>query len=107
MDGKANLVREGPDHIALKHTAKSILRRLGAAEIVEESKGNVDVAGNCRGVWVAFEVGDSSNVKIEALHNLYSIVVHLPYCYTPDLTCPLDELERKLDNKIIATKCEG
>lgn len=93
--------------MALKKLARQMLQRLGASVIVEEGKGNVDIAGNCRGVWIAFEVGDSSSDKIERLQYLYNIVVHLPYCYTPDSTWPLDELEKKLDNKIIAWKCEG
>lgn len=96
---------EGPAHIALKQTARRILRRLDASKIVEEGIGNVDIAGNCRGVWIAFEVGNSSKLKIESLRSTYNIIVHLPYCYTPKLTMPLDKLERRLDHRIIAWRC--
>jgi len=98
---------EGPEHIALKKIARKLLNRLDAWEIVEEGEGNVDIAGKCRGVWVAFEVGNSSRAKIESLQEMYDIVVHLPYCYTPDTTWPISTLEKQLDHKIIAFKCEA
>jgi len=101
------MVGEGPEHIALKQLARRILRRLGAGKIVEEARGNVDMAGQARGVWLAFEVGNSSKLKIESLRPLYDIVVHIPYCHTPKLTMPYGELERRLDNRIIAWRCEG
>ena len=98
---------EGPEHLALKKKVRRLLEKLGANPIVEEGNGNVDIAGNCRGVWIAFEVGDSSPSKIKKLRDLYHIVVHLPYCYTPNLTWPIDELEKKLDDHIIRRKVEG
>jgi len=97
---------EGPKHIAMKGLARRMLRRLGAVKIVEEGIANVDIAGNCRGVWVAFEVGHSSKIKIESLRSVYNIIVHLPYCYTPELTMPLNQIEKRLDNKIIAWRCD-
>lgn len=97
--------REGLEHVLLKQVARKLLRRLGAVRIVEEGRGKVDVAGQCRGVWIAFECGQSSELKIEALRTMYDIVVHLPYCYTPKLSMPLDNLEGRLDHKIIAWRC--
>ena len=44
----------------------------------------VDVVGYLPGLKIAVECGDTDKGKILVLQEHYDIVIHMPYCHTPD-----------------------
>lgn len=104
---------ESANHVALKGMAIKMLRKLGAERVKTENNFagfTVDVVGWFRRwdghVTVAFECGNCEEERIKKLKEIYDVVVHLPYCYTPEITMPsLKTLVDRLENRVIV--CPG
>lgn len=80
---------ESVAHKDLKKRAIKILKLAGAKSIMLEEKvpgikGRVDVMGYLPSVTIAIECGNTPQEKILALQTHCDIVVHLPYCWTPE-----------------------
>ena len=90
---------ESEKHLRLKELAVQILTQLGAQKIILEAKKPfttkkktrtpitfIDVLGEfSENKTVAIECGSCNLHRIEILQEHFTVVVHLPYCCTPEL----------------------
>jgi len=81
---------ESAEHVALKKSAVRLLKVLGAHHVIVEASTVfgpiVDVLGFFGShKTVAVECGQCDKEKIDLLKQYFTVVVHLPYCYTSKL----------------------
>lgn len=90
---------ESDEHSQLKELAVTIIRELGAQKIIVEAEKHIgvqrypksftsfiDVVGEFpKHQTIAIECGNCSKERIAKLKKHFTIVVHLPYCHTPQL----------------------
>ncbi len=98
--------RESAEHVVLKKTAVRLLKALGAHNIIVEAATPfgpiVDVLGFFGShKTIAIECGQCTKEKIDLLKQYFTVVVHLPYCYTSKLVLRshkvlVDKVEDKL-----------
>jgi len=96
---------ESRQHKDLKKRAIRILRLAGAKSIVIEAKvkgvkGRVDVVGYLPGTTIAFECGNTPQERILGLQTHCDIVVHLPFCWTPEFY-PDVVLARRIRDEVL------
>jgi hypothetical protein len=100
---------EGFSHSTLKSEMCELMREIGRSwdkksvetEAHVEGIGKVDVVASIGDSMIAIECGTTNPKEIRALKERFDVVLHVPYCYTPDL-CHLDKAE--LDHQIMVAK---
>jgi len=97
--------KEGFEHQKLKDLAIFWLKEIGAFRVLTEVKIGLGYTADVVGYFqnektVAFECGDTKAKRMRAFKDVFTVAVHIPYCFSPDIMFEksfiLDKIEARL-----------